>query len=298
MSKNIILFGAGASYGSDKNDTPPLGVNLFLELRKFNPEGWGALPNEFVEAFNNDFEQGMIKLASNRPHDISILQRAMSAYFFTFYPRSSNLYFQLANKLKQSPRQLAISTLNYERLLEISFLSAGFNLMIGQAKYNEIEFNLPHGCCHLFCESVKGDSSAVSLAGLNVAINGEIKIISDSKDFNYRINNDAIPPVMSYYEPQKRATSGQIFLNEQRDRFNNLISNAERIIVVGVKIRDHDTHIWDIIKNSNGKFIYCSGQSERNNFDTLVNEYRSNKQNLFINGTWSEKFDEVFNELI
>ena len=156
--------------------------------------------------------------------------------------------------------------------------------MIGQVKEDEIEFNLPHGCCHLFCESVRSESSAVSLSGLNVAINGEIKIISDTIEFNYRIINDAIPPVMSYYEPEKRSTAGQEFLNEQRNRLNTLISNAERIIIVGVKIREHDTHIWEVIKNSSARFVYCSGKGEKKSYDLWVNNHRSNKENVFING--------------
>lgn len=77
-----------------------------------------------------------------------------------------------------------------------------------------------------------------------------------------------------------------------------MISNAERIIIVGVKIRDHDTHIWEVIKNANGRFVYCSGKNEKNTYDLWVNNHRLQKENVFINGTWSEKFDEVFNELI
>ena len=298
MTKNIILFGAGASYGSDNSGIPPLGNNLFSELARFNPPGWGALPNEYRNVFNNDFEQGMLKVAYERPHDLPILQRAMSAFFFNFQPRNSNLYFKLANKLKQSPKQLAVSSLNYERLFEISFLAAGHNLMIGQANSNEIELNLPHGCCHLFCESARGVAGAVSFAGLNVEINGEIKIISDPHQFNQRITNDAFPPVMSYFEPQKRATAGQAFLTGQRTRFNDLVKNAERIIVIGVKIREHDTHIWETIKNADGRFIYCSGPFEKNLFDSWTNTHRPNKENKFIGGFWSDKFDEVFNELI
>ncbi len=298
MTKNLILFGAGASFGSDKSGTPPLGNNLFLELAQFNPPGWGSLPDEFRNAFNNDFEQGVLKVASERPHDLPILQRAMSAFFFNFKPQNSNLYFKLANKLKQSPKQLTVSTLNYERLFEISFCAAGYNLMIGQANSNEIELNLPHGCCHLFCESVKGVAGAVNFAGLNVEINGEIKIISDPQQFNQRITNDAFPPVMSYFEPQKRATAGQAFLTEQRTRFNDLVNTAKRIIVIGVKIREHDTHIWETIKNANGKLIYCSGLSEKNTFEVWTNTHRRNKENKFLDGFWSDKFDEVFNELI
>lgn len=73
MIKNVILFGAGASYGSDNSGIPPLGNNLFSELARFNPHGWGALPSEFRKVFNNDFEQGMLTLASERPHDLPIL---------------------------------------------------------------------------------------------------------------------------------------------------------------------------------------------------------------------------------
>jgi len=298
MTKNILLFGAGASYGSDNIGIPPLGNNLYSELVKFNPPGWGSLPNEFRIVFNNDFEHGMLKVATERPHDLPILQRAMAAYFFNFQPQNSNLYFRLANKLKQIMKKIAVSTLNYERLFEISFSAAGHKLIIGKANSNEIELNLPHGCCHLFCESARGVAGAVSFAGLNVEINGEIKLISDPYQFNQRITNDAFPPVMSYFEPQKRTTSGQVFLTEQRNRYKDLVNNAERIIVIGVKIREHDTHIWESIKNSNGKFIYCSGLAEKNTFDAWTNNNRPNKENMFIDGFWSDKFDEVFNELI
>jgi len=67
LAKNIILFGAGASYGSDNIGTPPLVNNLFNELTKFNPQGWGRLSNNYSFDFQNDFEQGMIKIANERP---------------------------------------------------------------------------------------------------------------------------------------------------------------------------------------------------------------------------------------
>lgn len=297
MTKNIFLFGAGASFGSDTISTPPLSNRLFDELCGFNPPGWGALPNDFRTEFNGDFEQGMVKVANERPHDLPILQRSMAAFFFNFQPRSTNLYYRLATRLKQNPKNMAVSTINYERLFEISFVTAGHNLFIGQPDNDDIELNFPHGCCHLFCESARGMANAVNYAGLNVRINGEIKIISNPQEFYQRISQDAFPPVMSYYEPQKRATAGQDFLTNQRERFKHLVENAERIIVIGVKIREHDNHIWDPIKNANGRFIYCSGNSEKNIFDGWTSIYRQNKDDIFINGFWADKFDEVLNEL-
>jgi hypothetical protein len=294
MVKNLVLFGAGASFGSDIIDVPPLGDKLFDRLSEFNRPGWGALPKEFIDVFKRDFEDGMIKVSNERPFDLPILQRAMAAFFFNFQPRDSNLYYKLAKMLKVAPKEIAISTLNYERLIEISFLAAGHNLFIGEPLHGEIEYNLPHGCCHLFCENVRGVADSVRFAGLNVEVNGEIKIISDQLQFQQRIVGDAFPPVMSYFEPKKRATAGQLFLQNQRTRLKELIINVENVFVIGIKIREHDTHIWDIIKETNAKFIYCSGMNEKSEFDRWVTKYRFGKENSFIDGFWSEKFDDIY----
>jgi hypothetical protein len=298
MAKNFILFGAGASFGSDNNGVPPLGMNLFSALCQFNPSTWGSLTQSYASTFRDDFEKGMLKVATERPHDLPILLKAMSAFFYNFKPFQNNLYLKLANKLKVSNKQIAFSSLNYERFFEISFNSAGHKLCIGGPINNGFELNLPHGCCNLFCESVKATAGAVNFSGIDVQTNGEIKFVSDTNEFQNRINNDAFPPVMSYFEPQKRSTSGHKFLLSQRSRYQELVNEAEKIIIIGVKIRDHDTHIWDPIKNSNGKLVYCSGSSEQNQFDFWTNSYRINKQSKFINGFWSDKFDDVFEELI
>jgi hypothetical protein len=267
-------------------------------LALFDPKGWGALPDQYAIEFKHDFEQAMLKVSSELPYELPILQRAMAAFFFNFQPLPSNLYYKLAKRLYQSQRQISVATLNYERLFEISFTAAGFNLSIGHANSDEIEFNVPHGCCHLFCKSARGDSGAVSFLGLNTQVNGEIEIISDEQEFSHRISNDAFPPIMSYFEPQKRSTVGQIFLTDQRYRFTELVNDAETIIIIGVKIREHDTHIWESIKNANGKLIYCSGKIEKIAFDSWIEKYRTKKENKFINGYWSEKFNDIFNELV
>jgi hypothetical protein len=60
---NLILFGAGASFGSDDPSlVPPLGQNLFDALCKFNPRGWGAVEMESARQFRTDFEKAMKEL--------------------------------------------------------------------------------------------------------------------------------------------------------------------------------------------------------------------------------------------
>ena len=51
MPKTLILFGAGASSGSDTQGTPPLSSTLFEELARFTREKRGALQTASAPAF-------------------------------------------------------------------------------------------------------------------------------------------------------------------------------------------------------------------------------------------------------
>src|SRR5688500_8325378 len=141
----VFLFGAGASYGSDHIGTPPIGIALFEALRAFNPQGWGQLPSSLSTNFRNDFERGMSGLAETHSHAMPVLQRAMAAFFFNYQPRTTNLYIQLAHRVRRHAWVGAFTTLNYERLLEISLSSVGVQPVVGQEpKRGQVELCLPH----------------------------------------------------------------------------------------------------------------------------------------------------------
>ena len=95
IPRTVFLFGAGASYGSDTQGTPPLGADLFEELRRFNPDAWGSISGDLAERFRSDFEEGMKSVPSRA---LAPLQRAMAAYFFDFKPRTSSLYVELVRR--------------------------------------------------------------------------------------------------------------------------------------------------------------------------------------------------------
>ena len=149
------------------------------------------------------------------------LQRAMAAYFFNFAPRPSNLYRRITRRIIRSNWDGALSTINYDRLLELSLIEGGLWPIVGRSRMNssEIEICLPHGYCHVFCESVRASSSMVSFAGPLVTTNGHVKVISDLIEFQSRIQNDAFPAVMSNFEPEKKTTSGANFIENQRNRY-------------------------------------------------------------------------------
>lgn len=301
MAKYLIVFGAGASYGADdKNFTPPLGSNLFDALTIYNPTGWGQINESLASKFRIDFEAGMIELSQQNPHALPLLQRAMAAYFFNFVPRSTNLYYLLAQKINTKNWDGAMITLNYERLLELSLLAAGVQPFIGVPPLNHnkaIELCLPHGCCHLFCESVCGNAGAVSFAGMNVSTNGPIEVTSDQLEFQNRIQTDAFPPVMSYFEPNKQTTSGNNFVAAQRLRFSELVKNANTIILIGIRVREHDKHIWETLGQTNAKLIYISGETAKQEFEAWINKTRQKKENTVFGGYFKDNFDTIIKQV-
>lgn len=301
MAKYLIIFGAGASYGSDDEKfTPPLGENLFSSLAGYNPDGWGQIRGNLADKFVTDFEAGIVELSKQNPHALPPLQRVMAAYFFNFVPRESNLYYSLAKKISSTNWNGSLATLNYERLLEISLLAAGMQPFVGvsNADHNKtIELCLPHGCCHIFCESVRGTAGLVSFAGMNVSTNGLIKIIGDQLEFQQRIKIDAFPPVMSYFEPNKQTTSGNNFIMSQRQRFFELVKEAEVIVLVGIRVREYDKHIWEPLGQSSAKLIYVSGEVGKNEFVTWKNKKRSNSSDLALGGYFKDSYATILKEI-
>jgi hypothetical protein len=262
----VFLFGAGASFGSDTQNTPPLGADLFKALASFDPNGWGALPASLQSLLDEDFERGMRSLP---PHDMAPLQRKMASFFYTFSPSRNNLYVNLSKRIRDNKWRGALCTLNYDRLLEQSLLHAGIQPFVGDrpAHPHIVELCLPHGCCHIFCDSVSASAGGVTFDALNVKLDGPVSVVADAKAHLHRLQTDAFPPVMSYFEPDKRTTAGVSFIAGQRARWDSLARNASKIIIVGVRIREHDKHIWEPITASAATVIYCGGPDDINDFN-------------------------------
>jgi len=287
----LFLFGAGASYGSDVQRTPPLGAALFNALRSFNPDGWGSIQGGLADTFRRDFEEGMKTVPGTA---LAPLQRAMAAYFFDFVPQSANLYFEIAKRI--SPNWAgAFCTLNYERLLELSLIGAGIQPFIGSAPSDKrsIELCLPHGCCHLFCDSVQGMSGHVMFQGFQVQTNGPVNVVSDAQKHRSRVLQDAFPPVMSFFEPSKRTTSGNSFVEGQRARWQALAVSANTLIVVGVRVRQHDGHIWGPIAASGARVVYCAGVDAGTEYEAWARTARSGRRDRVLRGYFREEFHNI-----
>jgi len=105
---------------------------------------------------------------------------------------------------------------------------------------------------------------------------------------------DAFPPVMSYFEPSKRTTSGANFIESQRKRFAELVEGAEKIAIIGLRVREHDKHIWEPLSKTSAKIIYCAGNSAGDEFKKWSNKNREKKTDfLVLNSYFNEGFEEI-----
>jgi len=299
MKHKMIIFGAGASHGSDLEDIPPLSANLFDDLTIYDKNGWGSISLEFAQNFKPDFENGMVKLSEKYPHSITKLQRSMASFFYKFTPKQNNLYRRLANYTLNSKWNGCLVSINYERLLELSLIKEGLKPMIGNSsnENNSIELILPHGCCNIFCESIKSKSNKISMNGFKIQTRGNIARINNDNEFEFRIKNNALPPVMSYFEPDKRTTSGINLIENQRYKFHKNVLNAEVICIIGIKVRPRGRHIWEPIAKTTGKLLYCSGKKSGFEFSEWKKNNRNNIQDKILHGYFSDCFEEICKDL-
>lgn len=255
---NILFFGAGASYGSSNASTPPLGPDLFPALQRHDPISWGRLTAPWPAKFSEDFEKAMAELIA-----VGIfaapLQWAMADFFFKKFPiDETNLYIRLLQDIARSEQDVALVTINYDKLL-FQAATGIVTLEIGNTKPkgNKLGLCLPHGSSVLKCESVRA-SAGVSFTG-GVSTSGKIKLINDANEFDRERITNAFPPVMSYFEPNKFTCSGYNFIAEQRQIFSELIDGASRVAIIGVNVHPFDTHIWDPLKRTPATCFYLGG---------------------------------------
>ncbi len=257
------------------------------------------LEHRMADEFRRDFEAATQILSETKPFDIAPLQKAMAEYFFQFEPQVTNLYIKLATMISNSEWTGRIATLNYDRLLALSLISQGIQPFCypgNPSTQASIELCLPHGCSYMFSPLIRTNNSAGTLAFLGLQVrfaSGQPETILDPSMFRHRIKSDDIPPVMSYFEPLKRTTTGGDFIRTQRQRFSEIIEGAEKVAVVGIQVRQRDEHIWEPLKQTNAEILYCSGKDSGEEYKKWSSLARPAKKNKVLGGYFREEFDEI-----
>lgn len=264
----LVLFGAGASYGSPGivPCSPPLGSGLYRALRRAFPETWGACSASLAELFEEHFETGMRALAHLYPKakqplqdgapSPNVLMQDMARYFLTFELArgTGNLYTQFLLMLLRSEKDLGTSfaTLNYEHMLERAMGRLGLKPAVLR----------PHGGSQLWPEGggklLAGPEHALGLGLHNIT--ARVRAMT-SLGIHARLNEagQALYPCMAMYMPGKVTQVGQRYLRRAQARLRRRVTESGTIVLIGVRPWDDDDHIWPSIYKSRAQVLYVGG---------------------------------------
>lgn len=176
--------------------------------------------------------------------------------------------------------------MNIELTLDYVDLSSSF-------ENTKFELIKPHGACNLYNASVCGTRGSVSMDALNVFTNGNICSALTDLDFVERIENNAFPPVMSYFEANKATTSGLSFIEQQRANYANTILEADKIIIVGVAYRPSDTHIWGPLAKTEARILNCSGELSKEYKEWSKTIRKCSENDINLNSFFRDGFEII-----
>lgn len=267
----LVLFGAGASYGSHGivPCSPPLGTDLFGALRRAFPATWGTFSPSLGELFDEHFEKGMQALAELYPKakqplqdgapSPNVLMQDMARYFLSFElaPGFGNLYSTFLLQLLGSDKGLGVSfaTLNYEHMLERAMAGLGLKPAVLR----------PHGGCQLWphgggqIRSGPGHALGLGLHSITARVRA-----THALAIHVRLNQpgQALYPCMAMYMPGKVTQVGQRYLRRAQVRLRRRVKESATIVLIGVRPWDDDDHIWPTIYRSTANVLYVGGTND------------------------------------
>lgn len=293
--KIVFLFGAGASKGSEVNGipAPPLGTELFTQLQSKYSKNWGQLN---ADSFVDDFEPAMSHLIQSQPDSIDQLQRDMAQFFFGFQPSKASLYQSLIREIFPYIKTVGFVTLNYDLLLERCLLKAGLQPVCAKQAISdsgEVEICLPHGCSHLWIDGFCGPPGSIRFHPSIDAINGPVRAYGSLIEFQEQIRNNPLPPVMSCFDTTKTTPTAKKFIQGQRERTKELIAAADLVVIVGVRVRKHDNHLWEPLSQAAGKLLYCAGKGGAEEFEEWRESHRCHNNDIVLPGYFDYHFKDI-----
>jgi hypothetical protein len=267
----VVLFGAGASYGSGNvvPYSPPLGDGLFDDLARRDPGGWGALPGELQGEFKLDFEKGMLSLVEKHSHAVGPLMRVMTAYFASFRLDGSglDLYSRLLSGLGRNLGHILFSSLNYECLFEIAVSMRGLTneyFSDGPVSAGHVRISKLHGSCNFRAPGIRVAPRGVSYAGSGVSFTpGALEAVSP-QDAIAAVQGDGLYSAMCLYTVHKPIQIGTEVIRGMQEAWANSVRSAEKVIVIGTRPHDEDRHLWEPLADTDAALYFVGNRESFN----------------------------------
>lgn len=295
--KYVFLFGAGASkYSGGINKMPPLGGELFEELKSNFPKTWGNLSLDLIKDFENKkvgFEKPMTKLFNET--DTSQLMKDMALYFSQFnIINKKNLYSKLVSEIlnMKLTNNVLLSTINYEGLIEkaIEFCEGRLSYCFEGIEKKKINLVKLHGSCNFLSKYAKV-SGGGQIIGLTIG-GGGIEAIPFEMVNGYHKGDNQLNPIMAIYAQNKPFQFLPLEIEFITRLWEKSVFLAEKVFIVGVKPNLEDFHIWGPLLKTRAKLYFVFSLEDFNYLrkKTGINEG-------YLGDTFESTFTKLINEL-
>lgn len=253
----VVLLGAGASYGSldVRPYPPPLGNHLFDALDALGGAA-SRIPDEIKAEFRRNFEVGMVRYYEYAEGKIMAFHRELAGYLASFEPGPDNAYAVLGELLGSATTSYV--SLNYDLLLEESLFRRGHRVAYVQARTPDIfEVVKIHGSCNFW--PFLGNNIFIGCeAGMNLAGDVGAPVVPIGRDETLRrcAGDEGFAPAIAMYAEGKDVRVCRDAIRVHQERWESLVNNAKRIIVIGVRVNPVDAHIWGVVANAGAAITY------------------------------------------
>jgi hypothetical protein len=287
----VVLFGAGASAGAGAVSPrpPPLGSQLFDVLQRLY-SGWRSIPSSLASLFRGNFERGMAEVIKNHGFAVAPLMQEIAIFFSIFGvpPSGRNRYRSLLAVAKE--QRVLWSTLNYECILESAAgaqgLSVGYDAEPPPRCDQQIAVWKLHGSCNFQVDGVMATRDVSFTTDVSLGIG--IKVLQPEEVPVIYAGNTALYPAMALYAATKPVVMSPTSVIDAQKRWARHVSDATRILVVGVAPNLEDVHIWSPLAHAPGTLGFVGGRVE---YDGWVSTQRPHLPTLYLGPTWESAED-------
>jgi len=231
VTKILILTGAGASFGAGSTFpyNPPLGRNLYSELKSFAPQIMSQISQVVGEENKEDFETKMHEVWDSRKINGVVLNSVIASYFSMFRPNSNgNNFVELFRKLNGENISYVYSTLNYDCIAELAASSIGMtvNYRIDNMLSDDFDVLKLHGSCNFLLGGMTGPLGGLSMPMMNGGIDGPIDVVQPNQ-VQTLIQNRPAGPCMSFYMKNKPTSVGLSTIKAIQSKWKDILKDSD-----------------------------------------------------------------------
>jgi hypothetical protein len=280
-------------------EVPPLGEQLFNALAAKPGSVAANLPEEFKKKFRENFEMGMAAFYESFHGDLMRFQRQLAHFIAGFSASPDSAYVTLFRRI--NPTRHIFCTLNYDLMIESAAARLGIHttLYAYSAKHERGVLRLlkPHGSCNFWPKGLEIEGGMM-INMIGPEIESPIRVLSHAETLRQcEDESNGLAPAIAMYAEGKSVRVSPHYISKQQQGWTAAVAAAAKVCIVGTKVNEADTHIWEPLARSPANIYYFGfDQLDRERFELWKD--KSRKRNMyFTQASFSEAVPIIANHL-